>query len=69
MVWAYISWNTKSELIIVDGTLNAQRYLDQVINPIVIPEAQHEHVRHRERWLVRVLTTWYGLPKVRTVIR
>lgn len=40
MVWAYISADSKSELHIVDGTLNARRYLDQIINPIVIPEAQ-----------------------------
>ena len=33
MVWAGISHNLKTELVILDGTLTGQRYIDQVINP------------------------------------
>ena len=37
MVWGAIDLQEKSDLIIVDGTLNAEQYLEQVINPTVVP--------------------------------
>ena len=37
MVWAGISNNFKTDLVIINGTLTGQRYIDQVINPYVVP--------------------------------
>ena len=37
MVWAGISNNFKTHLVIINGTLTGQRYIDQVINPYIVP--------------------------------
>ena len=37
MVWGAIDTHEKSNLIIIDGNLNAAQYVDQVINPEVVP--------------------------------
>ena len=39
MAWAGISTNGKTDLIIIDGNLNAQRYRDEILEPTVIPYA------------------------------
>ncbi len=40
MVWEFISWRSKLDIHIVNGNLNSQKYRDEIINPIVIPERQ-----------------------------
>jgi len=40
MIWAGISLHTKTPIVIIDGNLNARRYIDEVIQPIVIPHVQ-----------------------------
>lgn len=40
MVWAGISLNLKTELVVLDGTMAGQRYIDQVINPHLLPFIQ-----------------------------
>ena len=37
MVWGGIFHNQKTDLVFIDETLNAQRYMDQVINAAVVP--------------------------------
>lgn len=37
MVWAAVSTNQRSELHFVDGNLNAVRYQDDILEPIVVP--------------------------------
>ena len=37
MVWAVISHNHKTQLVIVRGTLNAQRYQDNILRAVVVP--------------------------------
>ena len=37
MVWGAISWNSKSNLVFIDGNLNAQRYCNEVLRPHVFP--------------------------------
>ncbi len=39
MVWAGISIGGKTDLIVIDGTLTALRYIEEVIRPNVIPYA------------------------------
>ena len=37
MVWGGISWRHKTPLVVLDGTLTAQRYVDNVLRPFVLP--------------------------------
>lgn len=37
MMWAVISYTGKATLIYIQGTLSAQRYIDETIQPLVVP--------------------------------
>ena len=37
MVWAGINNNRKTNLVIINGNLNAQRYRDEILALVVIP--------------------------------
>ena len=39
MVWAGISTGGKTDLVIVDGNLTSQRYVDEILRPHVVPYA------------------------------
>ncbi|GFT67922.1 HTH_Tnp_Tc3_2 domain-containing protein [Trichonephila clavipes] len=34
-VWGAISWDTRSSLVVLQGTLTARRYVDDILTPIV----------------------------------
>ncbi|GFU71795.1 HTH_Tnp_Tc3_2 domain-containing protein [Trichonephila clavipes] len=36
-VWGAISWDTRSSLGVLQGTLTARRYVDDILTPIVLP--------------------------------
>ncbi|GFX00411.1 transposable element Tcb1 transposase [Trichonephila clavipes] len=36
-VWGAISWDTRSSLVVLQGTLTARRYVDDTLTPIVLP--------------------------------
>ncbi|GFU47863.1 transposable element Tcb2 transposase [Trichonephila clavipes] len=36
-VWGAISWDTLSSLVVLQGTLTARRYVDDILTPIVLP--------------------------------
>ncbi|GFT25535.1 transposable element Tcb2 transposase [Trichonephila clavipes] len=36
-VWGAISWDTRSFLVVLQGTLTARRYVDDILTPIVLP--------------------------------
>ena len=40
MVWGGISHNGKSQLVTVNGILNAQKYRDDILAPVVLPFMQ-----------------------------
>lgn len=40
MVWGAISYNTRSPLLRIEGTLNSNRYLTEVVEPVVLPLLQ-----------------------------
>lgn len=40
MVWAGIAHGHKTDLIFIDGALNAQRYRDTILQPVVVPFVQ-----------------------------
>ena len=48
MVWGGITEQGKTELIVVNGNLNAQRYIDEILEPVVIPFAAN----HGEQFLL-----------------
>jgi hypothetical protein len=37
MVWGAISYDSRSDLVVVQGTMNARQYVDRVVQPVVIP--------------------------------
>ena len=37
MVWGGISWRHKTQLIVVDGNLTAHRYINEILEPEVVP--------------------------------
>ena len=37
MVWAGISASAKTDIVFIDGNLNGQRYIDEVLTPHVLP--------------------------------
>ncbi|GFX49056.1 DDE_3 domain-containing protein [Trichonephila clavipes] len=37
MIWGAISWDTRSSLVLLQGTLTARRYVDDILTPIVLP--------------------------------
>ena len=41
MVWAGVTANRKTQLCIVDGNLNAQRYVNEILQPVVVPFLAH----------------------------
>lgn len=45
MVWAGITWHFKTPLVVIDGSLTARRYIDEVLEPHVLPFLrQHPNV-------------------------
>ncbi|GFX82609.1 HTH_Tnp_Tc3_2 domain-containing protein [Trichonephila clavipes] len=36
-MWGAISWDTRSSLVVLQGTLTARRYVDDILTPIVLP--------------------------------
>jgi hypothetical protein len=46
MVWAGICHDGRTQLKIVQGTLNAVKYRDDILDPIVLPFLQQRHFDH-----------------------
>uniref|UniRef100_A0A4W5RWZ2 Tc1-like transposase DDE domain-containing protein n=1 Tax=Hucho hucho TaxID=62062 RepID=A0A4W5RWZ2_9TELE len=44
MVWAGISYGQRAQLHFIDGNLNAQRYCDEILRPIVVPFICRHHL-------------------------
>ena len=40
MVWGGITARNRTDLVIIDGNLNAARYHDEVLAPVVVPFLQ-----------------------------
>ncbi|GFT65136.1 transposable element Tcb2 transposase [Trichonephila clavipes] len=40
MVWGVISYNTRSHLVLIRGTMTAQRYVHDILQPHVLPSMQ-----------------------------
>ena len=48
MVWGAISWNHRSDLVVVDGNLNADRYVNQILRPHVVPLARRYNLQFQQ---------------------
>ena len=44
MLWAGISYGQQTQLRFINGNLNAQRYRDDILRPIVIPFIHRHHL-------------------------
>ena len=44
MVWGGISVRSRTELLVLNGTLTGQRYINEVLQPVVLPFVQQHHV-------------------------
>ena len=44
MVWAGIAHRQRTPLHFIDGNLNAQKYRDEILTPIVVPFVQQHNV-------------------------
>ncbi|GFW21640.1 alpha-soluble NSF attachment protein [Trichonephila clavipes] len=40
MVWSGIGYNSRTPLVRIAGTLNSQRYISEVLEPVVLPYLQ-----------------------------
>ena len=37
MVWGGISFHARTPLVVVDGNLNAARYVQEIMDPVLLP--------------------------------
>jgi hypothetical protein len=37
IVWEGITFNRRTQLYVINGNLNPQRYIDEILRPIVMP--------------------------------
>ena len=44
MVWGGISVRSRTELLVLNRTLTGQRYINEVLQPVVLPFVQQHHV-------------------------
>ena len=44
MIWGGISVRSRTELLVLNGTLTDQRYINEVLQPVVLPFVQQHHV-------------------------
>ena len=80
MVWGAIDTEEKSDLVFVDGNLTAAQYVEEIINPEVVPlfarrdnlVYMHDNARpHAARLTKTIWPTWgfqyyHGLPNPQT---
>ncbi len=44
MVWAGVCYGQRTQVHFIDGILNAQRYRDEILRPIVVPFSHDHHL-------------------------
>ncbi len=44
MVWAGLCYGQRTQVCFIDGILNAQRYRDEILRPIVVPFIHNHHL-------------------------
>ncbi len=58
MVWAGVCYGQRTQVNFIDGILNAQRYHDEILRPIVVPFIHDHHLmlQHDNARLARICT-------------
>ena len=41
MIWGAMAWRQLSDLVVVHGNLTAARYIDEILQPVVLPFLQN----------------------------
>ncbi|GFU99078.1 uncharacterized protein TNCV_1227921 [Trichonephila clavipes] len=70
MVWGAIAYNTRSPLVLICGTMTAQRYVHTILQPLVLPFMQRlpgalfqqDNALSRHNTLSTLLLPFLGLP-------
>ncbi|KAL0152484.1 hypothetical protein M9458_052207, partial [Cirrhinus mrigala] len=52
MIWAGVCYGQRTQVHFIDGILNAQRYRDEILRPIVVPFIHNRHLmlQHNNSW-------------------
>ncbi len=52
LVWAGVCYGQRTQVHFIDGVLNAQRYRDEILRPIVVPFIHNHHLmlQHDNAW-------------------
>ncbi|GFU10406.1 transposable element Tcb2 transposase [Trichonephila clavipes] len=73
-VWGAIYWDTRSSLVVLQGTLTARRYVDDILTPIVLPmlssrpgaiyqqDNARPHTARLPNNVFKDMTSYHGLP-------
>ncbi|GFU14360.1 transposable element Tcb2 transposase [Trichonephila clavipes] len=73
-VWGAISWDTRSSLVVLQGTLTVRRYVDDILTPIVLPmlssrpgaiyqqDNARPHTARLSNNVFKDMTSYHGLP-------
>ena len=48
MVWAGIAYGHRTPMVFIDGRLTAQRYVDLILRPVVVPFICQQHVTFQQ---------------------
>uniref|UniRef100_A0A8C6LIM2 Tc1-like transposase DDE domain-containing protein n=1 Tax=Nothobranchius furzeri TaxID=105023 RepID=A0A8C6LIM2_NOTFU len=48
MLWAGICYGRRTQVYFIDGILNAQRYCDEILRPIVVPYIHEHHLMFQQ---------------------
>ncbi|MGH0166264.1 UNVERIFIED_CONTAM: hypothetical protein FKN15_072968 [Acipenser sinensis] len=73
MVWAGVSSRYRTPLVLIDGNMTAQRYVDQVLRPLLVlflqahPNVTTFHQDHARPHVARVTTAFLQNTNVRVM--
>lgn len=70
MVWAGIWWNSRTEIVVIPGTMTGKRYLNEIVLPHVLPIVEENNLTlqqdnatpHKARIVISVLDAIEVLP-------
>ncbi|GFY19498.1 transposable element Tcb1 transposase [Trichonephila clavipes] len=68
MVWDGIGYHSRTPLVRIAGTLNSQRYISEMLEPVVLPYLQIELLPWPARSLSPIENTWSMVPQRLTQI-
>ena len=61
MVWGGVSMRGKTQLVLIDGNLSAQRYHDEILDPVGLPYLQ----TLGQGAILQITKEWDAIPQIR----